>query len=45
MRMLSDPWLFVWHLHLVLTFMHFITWQVRGARARPRGASRHPSSP
>ncbi|KAI8467692.1 MAG: hypothetical protein J3K34DRAFT_32028 [Monoraphidium minutum] len=27
MRMLSDPWLFIWHTHLALTFMHFITWQ------------------
>jgi hypothetical protein len=28
MRMLSDPWLFIWHIHLLLTFIHFITWQV-----------------
>jgi hypothetical protein len=24
--MVEDPWLFVWHLHLLLTMMHFITW-------------------
>ena len=24
--MVEDPWLFVWHLHLLLTFTHFITW-------------------
>lgn len=32
-RMLSDPWLFIWHTHLVLTFIHFITWQVGGGEA------------
>lgn len=26
MRMVEDPWLFIWHLHLVLTCMHFLTW-------------------
>jgi hypothetical protein len=26
MRMMEDPWLFVWHLHLLLTMMHFLTW-------------------
>jgi hypothetical protein len=25
-RMLEDPWLFVWHLHLLVTFTHFILW-------------------
>jgi hypothetical protein len=25
-RMLDDPWLFVWHLHLVLTLIHFVLW-------------------
>lgn len=24
--MAEDPWLFVWHLHLLLTVIHFITW-------------------
>lgn len=32
MRMLSDPWLFIWHIHLGLTFIHFITWQVAPRR-------------
>ncbi|WIA19587.1 hypothetical protein OEZ85_005527 [Tetradesmus obliquus] len=25
-RMLEDPWLFIWHLHLLLTCMHFLIW-------------------
>ncbi|KAF8062894.1 TRPV6 [Scenedesmus sp. PABB004] len=25
-RMVEDPWLFVWHLHLLLTLLHFIIW-------------------
>jgi hypothetical protein len=25
-RMLEDPWLFIWHLHLLLTFIHFLIW-------------------
>lgn len=25
-RMLEDPWLFIWHLHLLLTAIHFLTW-------------------
>jgi hypothetical protein len=25
-RLMEDPWLFVWHLHLVLTLIHFIIW-------------------
>jgi hypothetical protein len=36
-RMLSDPWLFIWHTHLLLTFVHFITWQVGGAGRRGQG--------
>jgi hypothetical protein len=24
--MVEDPWLFVWHLHLLLTLLHFLTW-------------------
>jgi hypothetical protein len=24
--MLEDPWLFIWHLHLLLTAIHFLTW-------------------
>jgi hypothetical protein len=39
MRMLSDPWLFIWHTHLFLTFVHFITWQVRAAVRRQSGGS------
>jgi hypothetical protein len=23
---MADPWLFVWHLHLFVTIIHFITW-------------------
>lgn len=26
LRMVDDPWLFVWHLHLLLTMIHFLTW-------------------
>ncbi len=25
-RMVEDPWLFVWHLHLLLTLAHFVIW-------------------
>ncbi|GBF97002.1 hypothetical protein Rsub_09799 [Raphidocelis subcapitata] len=40
-RMLSDPWLFIWHTHLFLTFVHFITWQTTyGGVGGPGPASR-----
>jgi hypothetical protein len=26
LRMVDDPWLFVWHTHLLLTMIHFLTW-------------------
>ena len=40
-RMLSDPWLFIWHTHLFLTFVHFVTWQTTyGGVHGPGPASR-----
>lgn len=40
-RMVSDPWLFIWHTHLFLTFVHFITWQTTyGGVHGPGPASR-----